>query len=187
MQQIMFLTYHLKMKKMSIKTIFSRNLNLGFTLLSISLFLFSCSKNSPPAGPTPGPLAFNARAGGYQRSFSIASVTYTGNILTMNLVYKGKPDTCSITIVLTAQQYGNFTLASKSSPNYAYMDIHDHLADTVYYTDNTHLGNIQLTQFITTPGNHLVEGNFSFICNETSPMAGGGVDTAKGSFTGITW
>ncbi|HWY99372.1 MAG TPA: hypothetical protein VNY36_09815, partial [Bacteroidia bacterium] len=59
--------------------------------------------------------------------------------------------------------------------------------DTVYFTDNTHLGNIQLTSLNTTSGSHLVEGNFTFLCSETSPIAGAAVDTATGSFSGITW
>ena len=155
-------------------------------MLGIALFLIACGKNTSGPATKSGPPTFTAKAGGYQRNFTINSVTYAGNILTMNLESKGKPDTCFITIVVTAKQYGNFTLAAKSSPNYAYMTIRDH-ADTVYYTDNTHLGNIQLTSLNTSSGNHLVEGNFTFLCNETSPIAGGGVDTAKGSFTGLTW
>jgi hypothetical protein len=176
------------MKRMKILCFFRKNINLGFVLFAIAIILFSCAKttsNTPAV--TPGPLAFNARAGGYQRSFNVIGVTYINNILTLAVQYKGKPDTCTIGIVVTAKQYGNYSLASKSSPNYAYMVIHDHLADTVYYTDYTHLGNIQLTQLITTGTSHLVEGNFSFVCNETSPVAGGNVDTAKGVFTGISW
>jgi hypothetical protein len=176
------------MKRMKIVHLFRKKLSGVLALFAIALLLFSCAKNtSTTPAVTPGPLAFNARAGGYLRPFTVVGVTYVNNILTIGVQYKGKPDTCTIGIVVTAKQYGNFTLAAKSSPNYAYMDIHDHLADTVYYTDNTHLGYIQLTQLNTAAGTHLVEGNFSFVCNETSPVAGGNVDTAKGSFTGITW
>jgi hypothetical protein len=172
---------------MNMRNLFFIKFYAGVILLAIALLINSCAKNAPGA-PTPsGPLSFSARAGGYQRNFNVNSVTYTGNVLVMNLEYKGKPDTCTIVLVVTAKQYGNFTLASKASPNYAYMTIHDHLKDTIYYTDNTHLGNIQLTQLATGSGGNLVEGNFTFVCNETSPIAGGGVDTAKGSFTGITW
>jgi len=183
---MLFNASHLNIRKTSILIPSGSNIYKGIFLFGIALFLFSCAKNGSGPAKSSGPPTFTAKAGGYQRNFSVNSVTYTGSLLTMNLESAGKPDTCFITIVVTAKQYGNFTLAAKSSPNYASMTIRDH-KDTVYYTDNTHLGNIQLTSLNTTSGNHLVEGNFTFLCNETTPVAGGGADTATGSFAGITW
>jgi len=104
----------------------------------------------------------------------------------MNLASDGKPDTVLIKLCVTAKQYGTFTLASNKSPNYGSLMIVDH-ADTLYYTDNTHLGYVQLTNFNTASGSHVASGSFKFIGNETSPVVGGGIDSASGSFSNLSW
>ena len=153
----------------------------------ISVLLYSCGKTAPaPSGPT-GPASAGARAGGYQRTFSLDSAKYTGSLMKMTFVYKGKPDTCYITLAVTATQYGNYTLSAENSPNYATMTIRDKGKDTVYMTDQWHRGYLQLTTFDTQNGSHNAAGNFSFICIENTPVLNGRVDTAVGSFSNVSW
>lgn len=161
--------------------------NIVYTaaLLATAVMLFSCGKNAPGPTPAPPPPSFTAMVNGVSRNFDITSVAYGSNMLTMNLTSKSKVDTCLIKIVVTAKQYGTYTLASNKSPNYASMTIKDK-GDTVYYTDNTWLGHVQLTNLQTTDS-HVASGNFSFKCNETSPIAGSAIDSASGSFSGLTW
>jgi hypothetical protein len=170
-----------------LKYIFEHKIQYVLVSAFVVTLLFSCSKSnsSTPAGPT-GPPTFTATVNKQSRTFTVLSVKYNGSLFTMNLASDGKPDTVLVNLNVTATQYGTFTLASNKSPNFGSLMIVDH-ADTLYYTDNTHLGYVQLTSFNTTSGSHVASGSFKFTCNETSPIAGGGIDSASGTFSNLTW
>jgi hypothetical protein len=167
------------------QTLFISKVSVTLVLFTVAVLLYSCGKNTSAPGPSGSPAA-SAKAGGYARTFTVDSVTYASNVLTMHFVSPGKPDSCYIKIVLTATQYGNYTLADANSPNYATMTIKDK-KDTVYITDQWHRGFLQLNQFNSASGNHIAGGNFSFICTENTPSINGRVDTAVGSFSNVTW
>jgi len=167
------------------QTLFINKTTVAFVLFAVGILLYSCSQNTSAPGPA-GPPSASAKAGGYQRAFTVDSVTYASNVLTMHFATPGKPDSCYIKIVLTATQYGNYTLADANSPNYATMTIKDK-KDTVYITDQWHRGYLQLTQFNSASGSHVASGNFSLICTENTPNINARVDTAIGSFSNVTW